>query len=86
MPSDLLLPHHQGGEGGGQLPPGGRSLQGSRHQRPRPVGRQLAKCDLQREGPSSAVELEGRFGIQKVSEKSLDGVSGVRLQEASGVL
>ena len=61
MPGVLLLPHLQGGEGSGQVPPGGRGLQGRRHQGPRPVGGQLAKRDLQREGSSSAVELEGGF-------------------------
>lgn len=59
MSGVLLLPHRQGGAGSGQVPPGGRGLQSRRHQGPRPVGRQLTKCDLQRERSSSTLELEG---------------------------
>ena len=61
MSGVLLLPHHQGGAGSRQVSPGGRGLQGRCHQGPRPVGRQLSKRDLQREGSSSTVELEGGF-------------------------
>ena len=86
VPGVFLLPRRQGGAGSGQVPRGGRGLQGRRHQGPRPVGRQLTECDLQREGSSSAVELEGGFSKYLLHLiHLLVHLSGVRIQEAPGV-